>query len=884
MSYQRIKKFIFANLQNNSGPLDYNKISKEIETTKELIETIGLNLFAQILPDKSVLNNLTNDEWDLMKRELETHFDVKMEKGVLIQGEEQQERDSTWWTRKEKQNNEKYYWERYKKYIGKFLPPTVLKTIDEDTDIVMDNIENPLTESFSRYGMVVGHVQSGKTANYSALICKAVDSGYKFIVVIAGGLNNLRNQTQERLNESFIGQDRGNQIGAGVGDTHKDKLPISLTTKKNDFNKRDADKNSQSLNLDNNIAPMLLVIKKNIKTLNNVIEWLENHYKNKIPNHAMLLIDDESDYGSINTNKKNEEPTAINKQIRKLLNLFSKGSYVAYTATPYANIFIDHEANHADFGSDLFPKDFIYALEAPSNYFSAKKVFLDTNDEHLKIIDDYQSHIPLDHKKDILLSSLPDSLFEAIRLFIINVAIRNINGEKNKHNSMLINVTRFTNVHKQIAIHVENYLSEIIKQINVYGKLKKAIIQSDIIKQIKETFDNKYKNLKITWQEVVNMICKTVKTIMVREVHQASKIPLIYGNDIVTNAIVIGGNSLSRGFTLEGLNVSYFLRNTIFYDTLMQMGRWFGYRVGYENLCQIYIPKIIIDNFSNIIDATDDLIKDLKIMSENNMTPNDFGLSIKIHPDSALQVVARKLQVTAKNKQQNAHELIIDMKLDGHSKETSWLSDNEEDKKKNLMAIVSLITNLSKFKSKDLGSVLWENVPKNLAEDFLKQFKIYKKDPLGITARMPIDFVKKYVKDKDTTWDVALYSGDGLKYPIINNIIINTELRKIVEMEGYYEIKNRQVSSGNAESITFSPDIRKKIGSDRKKARALLKRPLLMLHIIEVEKKDGEKENLAAFGISFPGSALSSKETVKIIINSVYYKNYLKEYDEAADD
>ena len=590
---------------------------------------------------------LNEEDWMRMKRELETHFDVKMDFGQLIQGEEQQQRDTTWWTAVEKQKIEKFYWERYKNHLSNSFPPDVIKAIDADTDVVMDNIENPSVNKFSRYGMVVGHVQSGKTANYSALVCKAADVGYKFIVVIAGGINNLRNQTQVRMNESFIGQDKGVQVGAGIGNTRKEKLPISLTTADIDFNKHDADKNSQGLNFDNISVPILIVIKKNTNTLTNVISWLENQYRNQIAKHAMLLIDDESDYASINT-RKEDDPTAINKKIRKLLSLFHKRAYVAYTATPYANIFIDHKAGKGDIGRDLFPKDFIYALDAPSNYFGARKVFLENNSNYVIPIDDYLDDIHPKHKKDFDLPSLPKSLYEAVRLFILNVAIRALRGQQNKHNSMLIHITRFTNIHIKAAVHVENYVSEIKKEVNSYGKLGDAERQSDILRDLMDTYNRFHSALEFNWSTVKNSLCNIVESIIVREVHQSTKVPLVYRKDIATNAIVIGGTSLSRGFTLEGLSVSYFLRNTIFYDTLMQMGRWFGYRSGYEDLCRIFIPPSMIDNFGHIIEATEDLIRDFKIMADAKRTPYDFGLAVKQHPDSVLQVTARNKQKNVK--------------------------------------------------------------------------------------------------------------------------------------------------------------------------------------------------------------------------------------------
>jgi hypothetical protein len=469
----------------------------------------------------------------------------------------------------------------------------------------MDNIENPSIDIFSRYGMAVGHVQSGKTANYSALVCKAADAGYKFIVVIAGGINNLRNQTQKRLNESFVGQDKGVQVGAGIGNMQRERLPISLTTTERDFNKQDADRNSQGLNFDNIRVPILLVIKKNTHTLSSVIKWLKNQYKNQVANHAMLLIDDESDYASINT-KDEENPTAINMKLRKLLSIFRKSAYVAYTATPYANIFIDHKAEDEALGRDLFPRDFIYAIDAPTNYFGARQFFKENEGRHFIGIDDYLDDIPPRHKKDFELLSIPPSLYEAMRLFLLNTAIRQLRGQGDKHNSMLIHATRFTRIHQRLSIHVEDYISEVKKDVRAYGKLPDAILHSRIIRDMKATLELRHPNIEFQWDAIISCLCSIIDTILVREVHQNTSLPLEYRDDRPTNAIVIGGTSLSRGFTLEGLSVSYFLRNTVFYDTLMQMGRWFGYRPGYQDLCKVYIPPSIIDNFAIIIEATED--------------------------------------------------------------------------------------------------------------------------------------------------------------------------------------------------------------------------------------------------------------------------------------
>ena len=308
----------------------------------------------------------------------------------------------------------------------------------------------------------------------------------------------------------------------------------------------------------------------------------------------------------------------------------------------------------------------------------------------------------------------------------------------------------------------------------------------------------------------------------------------------------------------------------------MQMGRWFGYRSGYEDLCKIYMPSDRIRDFADIITATEELMADFKLMSENNRTPDDFGLAVRENPDSALQV-------TAKNKQRNVREFTHSMRLDGKAKETSTLSSDINEIDKNIEVIKSFVLNLPAQPTIVQDNLLWKNIDKGFVQEFLKNFKTFSADPLGLTARMPITFIKKYAEEKLTNWDVALYSGQGGKFPISAQLTIKKEKRKmIIKDNGNYELQNRQVSSGNSESITFDEAKRKEIGGDRSRARAELERPLLMLHILE-PSFDPSKESpteIAAFGISFPGTVLSETETVRLKINTVFYKNLLEELEE----
>lgn len=929
-NFEIIKDFIFnTNIKNLEPPIEQGVIEDAIKNVKALF-SLGDEMVSRFLTGGTQhVTNLTDSEYDLLEKHFKSNVNIKHHRGEGLTGKDQRLRDNKWWERY-KNNNDLYYWENHKKYIEDTLPFSSRKTLDDDTDMIMGYLGNPREEeNFERYGMVVGHVQSGKTGNYSALINKAADAGYKVIIVIAGALNNLRNQTQSRLCESFIGLENGVQVGVGKSTDFKEqKIPISLTNSQTDFKKKSIEV-TRALRLEVSDSPFVLVIKKNASTLKNVIDWLEQ--QNIIAkDHAMLLIDDESDYASINTKKDDEDPTTINRNIRKLLSLFNKKAYVAYTATPYANIFIKDDEVDDDLGKDLFPEDFIYALDAPSNYFGAAKIFLDPDKKYLVPIDDYEETLPTKHKKSDLVEELPESLEEAIRLFCLNVAIRHLRRQEEKHNSMMIHVTRFTDIHHNVFILVSEYLEELQKIIKIYGKKE----NNSRLKILKDTFTKYYvkhyvddsKEFEFTWEEVLNELITTINLIQTREVHNNSRIPLEYDEKSANNYIVIGGTSLARGYTLEGLSVSYFLRSTVFYDTLMQMGRWFGYRDGYQDLCKIFMPEQTIDYFSNIIEATIDLVDDLSTMQENKQTPKDFGLAVKYHPDSALQV-------TAANKSRNTETIVTSMRLSGRIKETSWLNYNEKTIQNNLNVVKSFISDLPKDKrsynfrdNNDIKNTIWSNIDRGKITQFLNDFTCFdidRNDVFGLRSRMPLQFIKKYVEDNNTDWDIVVHTGGkGVKEEMLidGEYYGKYQFRTINLKNNRLEFIQRQVSSGDAEEATLTSleieqiknkkhqkKIQKALSKEngdievdeilrsfsaRKEARRLLKRPVLMLHLIkadiientnELEKKRVEDNlEIAAFSISFPSSIGDESVPITIRVNSVYLKNL--ELDSDYDD
>lgn len=861
---------------------EITKVKKVIEINNKQIEEENEG----VIFENTI--NLSEAEFKEIFRELESYFAITVETGTLLSVNE--ERDSTWWSNKRKQTGENYYWERYKEFIKYKLPPSVISTLDIDTDVVMDNIENPEIEKFDKRGMVVGHVQSGKTGNYSGLICKAADAGYKFIVVIAGGMNNLRNQTQKRLNEYFVGMTENKDLELKRhAEYDKTKQPISLTTSKSDFNKADADKN---LSFDNTNTPILVVIKKNIKTLQNVIDWIEgDRKKRRIEEHAMLLIDDESDYASINYNEENN-PTEINKRIRELLNLFQKSAYVAYTATPFANIFIDYKAETEKHGKDLFPKDFIYALEAPTNYFGAKKFFLQDEKELPKkipetiIIEDYKNSFPFAQKKGHTIKEIPESLKEAIRCFLINISARNLKGQGNQHNSMLIHVTRFTDVHGQVRECVEKYFNDLKNDIIAYGKIKNPEKQSSNLRDIKKTLEKRYPHINDSQEEIFDKLTDIVKSVIIREVHQKAKLEIEYRNDRPTNVIAIGGVSLSRGYTLEGLSVSYFVRNSLFYDTLMQMARWFGYRNGYEELCKLYIPKNIADNFVCIINATEELMERLKYMKDQGKTPEDFGLYVKYFPDT-------QLQITAKNKAKETKDMFIKINLDGLLKENTVLSKDKkirEDINEHIKELIKKLESLKILPEKVEHNYLWRNIDSSLVIDFFDKISLSREENIlkELSNGFPLKFIKEHIKEMEGKIDICLFSLAKPKkiVKLSENISVSVQERQMEERKNELIVNKRKVSTGNPEKVILSEEKRKEEGLTGKVIREkYMERPLFMLHFLQ-NKDENKKDELVygTYGIVFPLKNLDISRAISLKVNKVYIDQVLEDNNIEEDE
>ena len=654
------------------------------------------------------------------------------------------EHDLEWFSRFQENNPDSCkYNKRFELYMQevKHWSEDMIKDLDWNTTQILNRLGDPnKKEKWKRKGLVIGDVQSGKTANYTSVCNKAVDAGYKIIIVLAGRTNTLRRQTQKRLESDFVGfqKDDANQkkgeviqtqpVGVhGYGKVGSCQVE-AFTTNINDFSKKVADTTTISFNED--MMPKLFVVKKVKSVLTNLADWLGGP-NNRTIDVPMLLIDDEADDASVNT-KDADSPTAINACIRRILKLFSHSTYLAVTATPFANILINPYIEGTDkIDPDLFPDDFVYCLPTPSNYYGSEKLFRDESTAGIVIPikpEDVQYAFPFKHKKTQEILELPDSLKTALRYFAITNAVRDLLGHVKTHRSMMINVSRFVDVQNRLKAKVRSFwFDTIMLYIKSYCQMGELALNYSEIREIKEVFDSTEieRDYGLTWPQVQKYLYSGNEKVDVVSVNQKSSDSLDYEryekeNDDGMRVIAIGGDCLSRGLTLEGLCVSYFYRNSQMYDTLMQMGRWFGYRPGYDKLIKVWMADVAVDWYAHISAATEALKVEVYRMNRNKLTPLEFGYKICGHPDALIPTARAKM----KNAKVDVSYAEID--ISGHLIESPRLYDSTVILNANRQLVESFINRISADFDKDNGDgVYFRRVSSDEIATLVKSFKTY---------------------------------------------------------------------------------------------------------------------------------------------------------------
>ena len=543
-----------------------------------------------------------------------------------------------------------HYWPALRQYLlgTKGWSIAAVRSLDDASDRVLQRLSSPSASRFDVRGLVLGRVQSGKTSNYTSLIAKAADAGYRLVIVLAGIDNGLRLQTNLRLKQELVGYSDGRTRAVPLPPIGKQWHEFTRAELDGDFQPGYA--NHAALQ---GSQPVLLVVKKNGSVLRRLLGWLEAAPAGVRSVLPVLVIDDEADQASIDTRgtrrvtddgeafDDDEPPSVINGLIRDLLQRFDRVAYVAYTATPFANVLIPHDAVDPEFGSDLYPRDFIIDLPKPNGYFGAEEIFgradPATGDQIAGL--DVVRIISETAADDLDDGRTPEDLRRAIIDFALAGAARTLRGHAAPA-TMLVHTSQLTAVHDRVTDLVDDTFRELRDTWRYY---RHHGLEEELRRRWESEFRpvTRYSHIELdaAFDTLVPHVGPFLEAVQVRQINSATGQVLDYEREPLLKAIAIGGNRLSRGLTLEGLLVSFFGRRSVTYDALMQMGRWFGFRSGYEDLTRIWTTAELARWFTDLAQVEYRLREDIAIYEREGLTPYQLGLRIAQHP--AMEVTSR---------------------------------------------------------------------------------------------------------------------------------------------------------------------------------------------------------------------------------------------------
>jgi hypothetical protein len=746
-------------------------------------------------------NKLIDEEKEILKNKINKRISYErglhsheVEDPAIIQDPEGH---IEWYDDWLKNKPNRFYWSRHEEYVTqKFrrkYPSNqeksgrIIQSLNKSSDSIIRLIENPQRENrgkgFQTKGLVVGFVQSGKTANFTAVIAKAADAGYRIIIVLTGIHNNLRSQTQRRMDLELTGE--GSQDQTEEDDYNEDK-GISrpeleyrrwkrITNYFSDFDQMNVNLESFRTFIDCR-NPIIGALKKNCTVLDRFIEWISNSRQTDRDSLPILLIDDEADMASINTryNPRNldEDPSETNKRIRAILDLFPKNCYIGYTATPFANVLVDMNVNHPDYGRDIYPRNFIVSLPKPEDYFGSADIFgQGISDKFIRIIPDNEiSQIVPVHTVDavVIPRNVTDSIENSILTYILSSAVRYRRGDAKEPMTMLIHTTSRTPSHARMKAVVEGYVTAIknnwktpFESKKLLSKFKKLWIE-DIKKYMSPSSPDYYSD----FAAIIPYIDVIFGEIQIFELNYSTEDMLDYAKNPELKVIAIGGNKLSRGLTLEGLSTSLYLRRSDQYDTLLQMGRWFGYKDGYDDLTRVYTSQLLKNRFENLALVEEALREEIKIYEDEALTPLDVAVRIRS---------LRSMKVTAKNKMGRGQ--LLQESYNGKLSQTIWFPlDNKKVIEANLRSTSEFIKSNPGWK-KTGTSYLLTNVPSKKILNYLHSYYFAKKEEIdsvsGLNSVSMLEFITRLNANEELQfWNVAVI---GLNKKSTNAKMINWE-------------------------------------------------------------------------------------------------------------
>lgn len=775
-------------------------------------------------------------------------------------------------------------WDRYAQYLveSKGWSGDVVAGLDQETSHLIDLAGDPaVAGEWARRGLAIGEVQSGKTANYIGVLNKALDVGYKIIIVIGGHTNDLRRQTQERVDSDLLGFDTNYSAveiatsksslasaAIGVGRIPSDiATPARLTSVLGDFSK--SNKSTQGVTVGG--APVVGVVKKHAGTLNNLTAFLRHQAMHGRLVAPLLVIDDEADWASVNTGTE-QKVVAVNQAIRDLLAVSTRSSYMAITATPFANILIDSSVE-----DDLFPKDYIRALPSPSNYLGVEHYHSPGARQEWPHrlqpdVADVLQTLPYNHKPTARLDRLPETLENAVLAFFMGTAMRRIRDGKPKPASMMINITRFKDVQENVHALTNDFVTTVASSLRA-ELLAGLPGESPIVRRMRDVFTAVYPGVEFSWDDLraqLVQISAEIRTSLVNanttkgiEQHVNSLSREEREAFMNRPVIQVGGNVLARGLTLEGLQVSYFLRNAAAADTLLQMGRWFGYRPSYDDLVRVWIDDDVADLFAFTAEVSSELRASLAELKRLGLTPADFGLRIKLHPEA--------FRITAANKSKHGEVVYGDVMIHGTPFSSAFLPAESDRQASNLAAAAGLIDELARGvgEREDGNDLVWRRVPSSLVEDFFAQFRAGDEDLwMGATSDGKSTPISNVLGDavNGEFWDVKFISGTGGVVEMGDSRTkVGASVRNAMQFmdSGSIRLGNRRLASGSDLLNALPADNRERVLESFEEFRAAtgvqvpsapsepfvaregLERPILLVYTLSAPQPKGS-ENLTS--------------------------------------
>ncbi|MGW5336415.1 Z1 domain-containing protein [Streptomyces bauhiniae] len=629
-----------------------------------------------------------------------------------------------------------------------------IRSLDESSTRVVSLLNHPKENSFSTRGLVVGYVQSGKTTNFTSVMAKAADRGYKLFIVLAGIHNGLRRQTQARLAQQLV--------------EPNPSLWSQLTMVEKDFTPQ---ANPASYFGKSNKTHVLCVVKKNATVLRKLARWLEeaSDYLQDCP---ALIIDDEADQATVATK-------SINPLILDIMSNLPRSAYVGYTASPFANLLIDPSAK------DLYPRDFVVNLPKPTGHFGTEVLFgryaLDGEDPE-QVDDGYDMirSVPLDDVARVRPESradiegfdpdITDTLRRSIEYFWLVTAARRVRRRGNPHSTMLIHTSVNTAVHNSFKRPLEHLLRRTAESLDDTVLLSRLrnLWNEETARVPAEELGEK----KVEFDELEPELPRVLRNCRIIMDNSSSEDRLDYENGPVV-AIAVGGNTLSRGLTLEGLSVSYFVRSVSAYDTLLQMGRWFGFRNGYADLPRIWMTDELAEWFRHLATVETEMRRDIDTYMTEAENPLTFAVRLRTHP---------ALRVTAAAKMRDA--VTAASSYGGKRVQTHYFRTDAEWLRSNIKAARDLVAaatqNAVRIEERQSeGRYVFRDVPHDVVTDFLSVYKFHDKSPEN-DADLITGYIRKRVKAADSLrrWNVAVVGNPaGESFSLTDRVSVGLSTR-----------------------------------------------------------------------------------------------------------